>query len=124
MIRTLHGVRGIMGDYDMGRYLHNNVLIRALCVGLLCGFAGMVIDVDHIPYYIFHIVVQPLVVIPGLFDQTSFANGRPLHPLVLYISGSTLACTGGLLLQHSVRIAAKNAFVAVFNAIRTIPVPK
>jgi hypothetical protein len=102
--------------------LYRLLSLRALCVGIVCGLAGMVVDVDHIPQYIFNVGIGPLFTIPGLFDASSFISGRPIHPLVLYISGVTFACTGGLLLQHSVRVQVRKIVLVAKRAISARPV--
>ncbi|MCD1294907.1 hypothetical protein CUJ83_07840 [Methanocella sp. CWC-04] len=53
----------------------------ALRTALICGFAGMMVDMDHIPYYILGGNIQ-------IFSYTyHVTSGRIFHDEILYISG-------------------------------------
>lgn len=66
--------------------------IGALLAGVLCGAANVLVDCDHIPYYIFRVDI-----IPVLFNIFGFASGRFLHPALFFVGIIGLACTTGLL---------------------------
>ena len=112
----------------MGFELHLGARAKALIVGIIGGFAGVAVDIDHIPQYLFNIVIPPLFVIQGFFDKGIGWNGRSMHPLVLYICLATFVCITGLLLQYSVRSTtrsiAKSVVTTVQNAISPVPVTK
>ena len=92
----------------MGIDLRRYVRTRALLVGILCGFAGVAVDLDHIPKYIFQIPLPTIYIHLWPFDAAKFGPYRPLHPGILIISSCAFACIGGLLVQHSVMPVVKS----------------
>ncbi|WP_048198247.1 hypothetical protein [Methanocella arvoryzae] len=99
---------GGIGDYVMGFDLRPRFGAKALIVGIICGIAGVLVDIDHIPLYIFNMRIGPVFLIPGFFDGPRFAGvGRSLHALVLYLSLATSTVIAGLLLQYSIRSTVK-----------------
>jgi hypothetical protein len=88
----------------------------ALRAGILCGFAGMAVDVDHIPYYFFH------ANIPVLFNTFDFGTGRFLHPALFYLACGVIACTGGLLVLDILMAYTIKAINGIARAIDKIGV--
>ena len=110
----------------MGFDIRPGMGAKALITGIICGLAGVLVDIDHIPGYIFNISLGPVFMIQGFFDGPMFSGiGRPIHPLVLYISLAAFACIVGLLLQYSVRSTARTVARSVVTAVRNVisPVP-
>lgn len=96
--------------YGMGNRLHRRLRARALLAGLLCGLAGVAVDVDHLYELFTDITPGPVFVIPGIFDGHHFSEpGRPLHALILYCCCGVIAYLGGLLLQHLLATALEKA---------------
>jgi hypothetical protein len=94
----------------MGNRVHLSVRSRALLTGVLCGLAGMAVDVDHLPEYFLHIQIRALFVIPRFFDGPRFTvEYRPLHSVIFYISCAAVALIGGLLLRNSLISSAGRA---------------
>jgi len=88
--------------------LHLTVRARALLVGLLCGLAGVAVDVDHIYEHFTQIGLEPVFIIPGFFDGRGFTDpGRPLHSLIFYSCCVAIPCLGGLLFHHSLSTFVK-----------------
>ncbi len=105
---------------------HLGVRAKALITGIVGGLAGVMVDVDHIPQYLFNIKLHPVFLIQGFFDGPMFSGiGRPIHPLVLYISLAAFVCIVGLLMQYSVRSAAKSVAKSVVTTVQRAfgPVP-
>jgi hypothetical protein len=104
----------------MGFELHLGVRAKALIVGIIGGFAGVAIDIDHIPQYLFNMRISPIFVIQGLFDHGAYGNwtGRAIHPLVLYICLAAFICITGLLLQYSVRSTARSVAKSVVTTVQ------
>ncbi len=109
----------------MGSELHLGVRAKALIVGIIGGFAGVAVDIDHIPQYLFNIVIPPFFVIQGFFDKGIGWNGRAIHPLVLYICLVAFVCITGMLLQYSVRSTARSVAKSVVTTVQEVfsPVP-
>ena len=110
----------------MGFELHLGVRAKALITGIICGFAGVAVDIDHIPGYIFNMSLRPVFMIQGFFDGPMFSGiGRPIHPLVLYICLAAFVCITGLLLQYSVRSTARSVAKSVVTTVQNVisPVP-
>ena len=114
----------------MGFEFQLGVRAKALITGIICGFAGVAVDIDHIPQYLFNLRIQPIYVIKGFFDAGAYGNwtGRAIHPLVLYICLAAFVCITGLLLQYSVRntarSVAKSVVTTVQNSINPVPAAK
>jgi len=111
----------------MGSELHLGVRAKALIVGIIGGLAGVAIDIDHIPQYLFNMKIQPIFLIHGFFDRGgSYAwAGRAIHPLVLYICLAAFVCITGMLLQYSVRSTARSVAKSVVTTVQEVfsPVP-
>ena len=102
---------------------------KLLLTGIVSGLAGVAIDIDHIPEYIFNLSLQPVFLINGFFDGPMFlGTGRPFHALMLYLSLTAFACIVVLLLQYSVRSTArsvaKSVTTTVQGAINPVPAAK
>jgi len=96
---------------------------RLLCVGVICGIAGVMVDLDHVPNKIFHMRVNPIYLINNFYtDSLQMGWGRPMHNLVLVLALMTLACTMTLLFQYNVRIFAARSVDACKRAIASITV--
>lgn len=100
---------------------------KALLTGITCGLAGMAVDIDHIPQYLFNMKLHPIFVIQGFFDKGAYGNwtGRAIHPLVLYLCLVGFMCITWLLVQYSVvtttRNVARSVVTTVQNAINPVP---
>ena len=66
------------------------------------GIAAVLVDLDHLPYYVFG--VRGLTVPLNFFH---FGQGRLLHPALFLIACGVLACAGGLLLLLVLSDAAR-----------------
>jgi hypothetical protein len=120
---------GYQGDNVMGSGIWLGTRAKALVIGIVSGFAGVAIDIDHIPEYIFNVELGPAFMINGFFDGPQFSGtGRPLHPLVLYLGITAFAFITVLLFQYSmrgtVRSAAKSISTTVQRAINPAPASK
>ena len=103
----------------MGFDLRLGLGAKALIIGIICGVAGVLVDIDHIPLYIFNVRIGPVFLIPGFFDGPRFAGvGRSMHALVLYLSLAAFALITGLLLQYSVRSTVKATAKSAVRAIQ------
>jgi hypothetical protein len=102
---------------------------KLLLAGIVSGLAGIAVDIDHIPEYIFNLKFGPVYLISGFFDGPMFSGiGRSIHALVLYLSLTAFTCIVVLLLQYSVRNAArsvaKSVTTTVQGAINPVPASK
>ncbi len=68
----------------------NHQLRRPLLAGMLCGLAGMVVDLDHLP------TVLGLKLVPPL-NFLGLESERYLHSVVFAVGCIGIACAGGLL---------------------------
>jgi|AGTN01.2.fsa_nt_gi hypothetical protein len=92
---------------------------KLLLVGIASGLAGVSVDIDHIPGYIFNMKLHSAFLIDGFFDGPQFSGiGRPIHALVLYISLAAFACITVLLLQYSLRCTAKSVAKSVVATVQ------
>lgn len=100
--------------------LHLGLRAKALITGIVCGIAGVIPDIDHIPQYLYNVRMEPIFLIHGFFDRagTYGWSGRAIHPLLLYISLIAFTCIVGLLLQYSVRSTAKSVAKSVVTAVQ------
>jgi hypothetical protein len=77
------------------RILHDALRAGSLPFWCLCflggGVAGVCVDLDHIPYWVFG------VHLPTPFNIFHFSPGRFLHPALFIIGCCVFACAGGLL---------------------------
>lgn len=104
----------------MGSNLQLGVRAKALITGIICGFAGVAVDIDHIPQYLFNMLIPPVFVIQGFFDSGAHGSwmGRAIHPLALYIALAGFTIIVGLLLQYSVRSTARSMARSVVTAVQ------
>ncbi len=122
-------IRGGTEDNIMRSGIRLGTRAKLLLAGIASGFAGIAIDIDHIPEYIFNTGLGPVFMIPGFFDGPMFSGtGRPIHALVLYLSLAAFACIAVLLFQYSVRSTArsvaKSVTATVQGAINPAPAAK
>ena len=90
--------------------VHTLLRNRPLLIGLLCGLAGVLPDVDHIPEFITG--KQYWAVIPSW----PALEGRPLHFVFLLIACAGIACSGGYILI----LVLKQAVRKIFDLIQKI----
>jgi hypothetical protein len=97
----------------MADLVHSLLRNRPLLIGLLCGLAGILPDVDHIPEYITG--GQYWAVIPSW----PTLEDRPLHFVFLLIACAGIACSGGYLLLVVLKLAAHKILVIIKKIKRT-----
>jgi hypothetical protein len=96
---------------------------RLLCVGFICGIAGMMVDLDHVPNKVFNMHVNAIYLIKNFYtDSLQMGWGRPMHNLVLVLALMTFMCIMTLLFQYNVRIFAARSVDACKRAIASIAV--
>ncbi len=92
---------------------------KLLLIGIASGLAGVAVDIDHIPQYLFNMRLGPVFLIDGFFDGFRFSGiGRPIHALVLYLSLAAFACITVLLLQYSMRTTARSVAKSVIATVQ------
>jgi hypothetical protein len=65
----------------------------ALLAGILGGLANVLVDIDHLPYWMYGIKAP---VYFNIFGST-MGYGRFFHPAFFFLGVLGIACTGGLL---------------------------
>jgi hypothetical protein len=89
--------RGFRHAFDVvGHTLHHSLRAGSLPFWCLCivggGIAGVLVDLDHIPRWLFDITWLPVP-----FNFFHFRTGRSLHPALFLLGCGLFACAGGLL---------------------------
>jgi hypothetical protein len=76
-------------------YLGLRITVRgaALLAGLLGGLANVLVDIDHIPYWVYDIKAPAYLNIFG----RAMEDGRFLHSAFFFFGLLGIACSGGLL---------------------------
>ena len=90
--------------------VHTLLRNRPLLIGLLCGLAGILPDIDHIPEYITGKTYWAVI------PSWPALEGRPLHFVFLLIACAGIACSGGYLSL----VVLKQAMHKVLVMIRKI----
>lgn len=95
MVRTNHNKRHNKFSHLAGN-VFRAVSRHPLAVCCLIGFlSGALLDLDHIPRWLFHVRYPVIVSVAG---PNSLVQGRNLHGLALVIGGLIGACAGGYVL--------------------------
>jgi len=77
----------------------------AFLAGLLGGLANVLVDVDHLPYWVYGIKAPVYFNVFG----GSMGAGRFLHPAFFFIGLLGIACAGGLLAVLILRMRQRHA---------------
>jgi hypothetical protein len=77
----------------------------ALLAGLLGGLANVIVDMDHLPYWVYGIKAP---VYFNVFGR-AMGTGRFLHPAFFFIGLLGIACSGGLLALHFLKTWQQHA---------------
>lgn len=95
--------------------------LRLLLAGIICGIAGVMLDLDHVPSRIFHMRLTPIYLIPGFYvDKLQMGWGRPFHNLILVLACLTVIGTVTLLFQYHIRRLVAMSVNASKKAVATI----
>jgi hypothetical protein len=77
----------------------------ALLAGLLGGLANVLVDIDHIPYWLYGIEAPVYLNVFG----RAMGTGRFLHPAFFFVGVAGVACSGGLLVLMLLKSRQKHA---------------